>query len=103
MANGNITMNVKVNGDGVLPSGLCSLPAGCKYHRSVKDLDGKVIGKIDVYSVLDAFNVINPPLQHAIKKLLCAGIRNKGSFEQDCNEAIEAVQQAYRFHKGEEE
>lgn len=34
--------------------------------------------QVDVYSVIDAFNVTCPARQHALKKLLCAGIRGKG-------------------------
>lgn len=72
--------------------------SGCKYHRCIKGLDGKELGIIDVCSVLVAYRVHNPALQHAIKKLLCAGLRNKGSFKQDCDEAIEAVRQAHLFN-----
>ena len=75
--------------------------SGSKYHRQIVGLDGEVLGMVDVYSVLDAFNVINPALQHSVKKLLCAGIRNKGNFQQDCTEAIEAIEQAHRFNKKE--
>jgi hypothetical protein len=40
---------------------------------------------------LTAFNVTIPGLQHAIKKLLCAGIRDKGSQLQDLREAKDAL------------
>lgn len=54
--------------------------SGSKYHRNIVDLDGKNIGIVDVYSVLHAFDVSNPAIQHAVKKVLCAGLRNKGGF-----------------------
>lgn len=59
-------------------------PSGNKYHRripSVEDIGGSTIG--DVYSVLEAFQVTCPARQHAIKKLLCAGLRGKGDSLQD--------------------
>ena len=49
--------------------------SGSKYLRSI---DMPVPGKVDVYSVLEAFDVRCPARQHAIKKLLCAGLRGKG-------------------------
>jgi hypothetical protein len=64
--------------------------AGKKYLRDiVSPVDGSVI-KVDVYAVLEAFGVACPARQHAIKKLLCAGLRGKGSQMQDLEEAINA-------------
>lgn len=64
--------------------------SGNKYHRTLIGFDG---GKVttDVYRVLEAFNVFDPGTQHAIKKLLCAGLRGKGDVKQDLSEAIDAV------------
>lgn len=64
--------------------------SGNKYHRRIKGFGGKVV-TTDVYRVLNAFNVHQPGLQHAIKKLLCAGLRGKGNQVQDLTEAIDAV------------
>ncbi len=75
--------------------------SGSKYHRQIVGLEGEPLGLVDVYSVLDAFGVVNPAIQHAVKKLLCAGIRGKGDFKQDCDEAADAINQAYRFEKKE--
>ncbi len=67
-------------------------PSGAKYLRTIRDISGTDLpGQVDVYSVLEAFKVTSPPLQHAIKKLLCAGLRNKGSREQDVREAKDAL------------
>ncbi len=63
---------------------------GNKYHRKIIGLDGTVI-TTDVYRVLDAFDVREPGLQHAIKKLLCAGIRGKNDLDSDLKEAIDAI------------
>ena len=49
---------------------------------------------VDVYSVLVAFDVTCPARAHAIKKLLCAGLRNKGSVGQDLVEAYDAIERA---------
>lgn len=53
------------------------------YHKEVPVLT------IDVYRVLHAFQVTDPCLQHAIKKLLVPGKRIGGKAEeQDIKEAI---------------
>lgn len=44
--------------------------------------------KLDIYRILSLYNVTNPCLQHAIKKLLCAGKRGVKNQTQDINEAI---------------
>jgi len=46
---------------------------------------------IDVYRVLVLFGVTNPCLQHAIKKLLCAGQRGVKDQKQDVQEAIASL------------
>lgn len=52
------------------------------YHKDVSYLNS-----VDVYRVLELFNVVNHPQGHAIKKLLCAGQRGEKSYEQDIKEA----------------
>lgn len=64
-----------------------------KYQRKILSVEGKELeGSVDVYSVLKAFNVQSAPRAHAIKKLLCAGIRGKGDVCQDLREAIVAIE-----------
>lgn len=63
--------------------------AGSKYIRSATV-------EFDVYQVLDAYKITNPGIQHALKKLLCAGLRNKGSMVQDLKEAVDALVSALR-------
>ena len=46
---------------------------------------------IDVYRVLILFGVTDPCLQHAIKKLLCAGNRGAKDKQQDVQEAISSL------------
>ena len=67
-------------------------PPDNKYLRTIEK-DGVKIS-VDVYDVLRAFAVTCPARQHAIKKLLCAGQRNKGTAAQDLTEAIAAVHRA---------
>lgn len=76
--------------------------SGSKYIRSipsclpadVAEPDEPRFVHGDVYSVLEAFQVHNPGIQHAVKKLLCAGIRGKATTVQDIQEAIDALYRA---------
>ena len=56
------------------------------YFKKVTHLDA-----VDVYRVLELFEVTDPCLQHAIKKLLCAGARGNKDVEQDVQEAIDTL------------
>jgi len=54
------------------------------YHKDVEHLRS-----VDVYRILQLFNVTDPCIQHAIKKLLVPGGRSAGKpMEQDVREAI---------------
>ena len=66
--------------------------SGNKYLRIIHDRQGKELGEVDVYCVLRSFGVTEPSIQHAIKKLLCAGLRGKGDVKQDLREAIDAIE-----------
>jgi hypothetical protein len=57
------------------------------YFKKTVHLDA-----VDVYRVLELFNVTNPCLQHAIKKLLCAGGRGAKDMEQDVQEAMDTLE-----------
>ncbi len=56
------------------------------YQKNVEHLKW-----IDVYRVLVLFGVTNPCIQHAIKKLLCAGQRGIKDQKQDVQEAIASL------------
>jgi hypothetical protein len=72
-----------------------------KYDRP---LFGVKNGKtVDVYAVIEMFGVTCPARQHAIKKLLCAGIRGKGNAIQDLTETKEAITHAIRLQKEREQ
>jgi hypothetical protein len=73
--------------------------SGKKYLRNVVC---NVDGKVDVYAVLEAFDVKCGARQHAIKKLLCSGIRGKGSCLQDLREARDAVERAIQMEESRE-
>lgn len=67
-----------------------------KYLRPIKTSNE---GTIDVYDVLEIFEVKCPARQHAVKKLLCAGIRGKGDTLQDLEETAGAIQRAIELEK----
>lgn len=64
---------------------------GSKYLRKIQGVTSPHSAEVDVYAVLVAFNVTCPARQHAIKKLLCAGIRGKGNELADLTGAEAAV------------
>jgi hypothetical protein len=47
---------------------------------------------IDIYRVLQIYEVTDPCIQHAVKKLLCAGKRGYKEVEKDVEEAIQSLQ-----------
>lgn len=65
-----------------------------KYDRQCKGV------VIDVYDVLQAFEVVNPALQHLIKKALCAGLRGHKKREQDLVEILESAKRAIELEGG---
>ncbi len=77
---------------------------GSKYLRLIRpasrelDPEGKAI-HVDVYCVLDAFEVKDQAVGHAIKKLPCAGERGKGNRLEDLVGAIAAINRAIDFEK----
>ncbi len=56
------------------------------YFKSVSHLE-----TVDVYRVLLLFQVNEPCIQHAIKKLLCAGDRGNKSMIKDITEARDSL------------
>ncbi len=56
------------------------------YFKSVSHLE-----TVDVYRVLSLFQVNDPCIQHAIKKLLCAGDRGDKSMIKDIIEARDSL------------
>lgn len=67
------------------------------YRKDVSHLD-----TIDVYRVLQLFGVTDPCLQHAAKKLLCAGQRGAKTQDQDIQEAIDTLHRYQEMQKEDE-
>jgi hypothetical protein len=74
---------------------------GKKYLRTIYPATGhSTVGgpadpiQIDVYCVIKAFKIICPAQAHALKKVLCAGQRDKGSAKADLEGAIAALNRA---------
>ena len=77
-----------------------------KYTRQITqtlaDEDQGFTIDVDVYDVLRAFSVTDPAIQHAIKKLLCTGVRGHKDSKQDLEEAIQSIERALDVVKVEE-
>lgn len=66
---------------------MSSEPKHSHYFKNVAHLT-----TIDVYRVLELFNVTDPAIQHAVKKLLVAGGRGAGKdINRDIQEAIDTM------------
>lgn len=66
-----------------------------KYHRIVKGAE------LDVYDVLQAWDVHNPALQHLIKKALQAGNRGHKDLMTDLQDIIDSAVRAKELELGE--
>jgi len=69
------------------------LKDGDKYIRTIYGLCGTPV-KVDVYRVSDAFPTGSAPIDHAVKKMLCAGLRGHKDKLTDIDNAIESLQAA---------
>jgi hypothetical protein len=69
-----------------------------KYIRRINGTDNTA-ANVDVYAVLEAFGVHCSARQHAVKKLLCSGIRGKGDTLQDLTEAGKSIDRAIEMEK----
>lgn len=56
------------------------------YYKNVENLS-----KIDIYRVLDLFDVRSHALGHAVKKIMCAGGRGAKDHDKDIQEAIDTL------------
>lgn len=73
-----------------------------KYDREIigRDCEGNLRAiTVDVYRVLNAFEVTDPALQHLIKKALCAGLRGHKNTEQDLHDIIDSGHKALTLFK----
>nr|DAF78064.1 MAG TPA: hypothetical protein [Caudoviricetes sp.] len=82
-------------------------PRPNKYMRKIKsfeshDINGSPIEIdvwVDVYDVIKAFNVTSGPMQHALKKVLCAGERGHKDLLEDLNDIIACVEREIEMVK----
>lgn len=66
---------------------MVNMPKHSHYYKDVRHFE-----TVDVYRVLSLFNVIDPCIQHAVKKLLVAGGRGAGkAINKDVQEAIDSL------------
>lgn len=83
---------------------------GSKYVRKIVgvtklnegvEIDGEIypVIEIDVYKVIIAFGITCPCQQHALKKLLAAGLRGKGRRVDDLQGVIAATNRAIEEDK----
>jgi len=64
-----------------------------KYQRECKGI------LFDVYDILKAFDVKNPAIAHAVKKLLTGGKRGYKDIEQDYEEAIASIKRGIELER----
>ena len=69
-----------------------------KYHRLLP----KEGVWIDVYDIIYAWDITNPAIQHAVKKVVQAGERGHKDWLTDIQEAIESLERAKCFPPKEE-
>jgi hypothetical protein len=73
---------------------------GKKYLRKIRPaIVGGPSIMVDVYCVCDAFGVTDASIAHAIKKLLCPGVRGKGDKLADLTGAIAALNRAVEIEQ----
>lgn len=58
---------------------------------------------VDVYRVLRLFNVTNQEIGHAVKKLLCSGLRGAKDHDKDVQEAIDTLLRHRELNKEDRE
>lgn len=75
-----------------LPVGQFAANLPVKHSHYKKDVSH--LSFIDVYRVIDLFEVTHPALQHALKKVLCAGGRGQKDWAKDVQEAIDSLNRA---------
>lgn len=73
---------------------------GSKYLRTINPADGEGSPiRVDIYCVIEAFNITCPALQHALKKILACGQRGKGSKIDDIHGVFDAMWRALELQK----
>ena len=68
--------------------------SGNKYIRTIRSCINNDTIQVDCYAIINACEIKDPAIQHALKKLLYSGIRGKGDLIQDLTEAQDAISRA---------
>lgn len=68
-----------------------------KHNHYFKDVSKLQV--VDVYRVIDLFEVKDPCIQHALKKLLVSGGRGVKDIDRDVQEAIDTLQRFQEMRK----
>jgi hypothetical protein len=73
---------------------------GGKYLRRIRPADGAGGPiNVDVYCVIEAYEIHCPALQHALKKILACGQRGKGDKVDDIHGVFDAMWRALELEK----
>lgn len=71
------------------------IAAPVKHSHYKKDI--RHLSMLDIYRFLKLFNVTDPAIQHAIKKLALNGERGAKDIERDYREAIDSIERALQM------
>ena len=72
---------------------------GEKYYVTMRDRRTGETIRVDIYDVLEAFNVTCSAMAHALKKFLLPGQRGAKGYDKDCDEGINSVEQSKLLQK----
>jgi hypothetical protein len=68
------------------------------YYKKILNVSNMDELVLDPYLLFRVFNVTDPSIQHAIKKLLMPGERGGKDWEQDMLESISAIERGISVH-----
>lgn len=78
---------------------MSEIDKGAKYKVDIRNRESGVEIAVDIYDVLEAWDITCPSMAHAIKKLLMAGKRGSKDFNTDCNEAMNSVSESMKLQQ----
>lgn len=87
------------------PEPTASLPVTIKqypHYFKLVPLDpetGLPFTHVDPYLVADMFNIFQPGVAHAVKKLLCAGDHGVKAYDDDLQEAIDCLRRQLQINQ----
>jgi hypothetical protein len=78
----------------IIDEGVVEQPVSNKYMREVKPGVW-----VDVYDVIRAWNVVDPCLQHLLKKALASGQRGHKDLKEDLDDILASAKRAVEMHE----